>query len=60
MPSRLISGHPTTYSFSKQLAENLVKQYRKQIPVAIVRPTLGKSLSKSQNRKLQKKKANTV
>ncbi|XP_021926222.1 putative fatty acyl-CoA reductase CG5065 isoform X2 [Zootermopsis nevadensis] len=40
LTARLTSDHPNTYSFSKQLAENLVKTERKQIPVAIVRPTV--------------------
>ncbi|XP_069704766.1 putative fatty acyl-CoA reductase CG5065 [Periplaneta americana] len=36
----LLKDHPNTYSFSKQLAENLVKSERRALPVAIVRPTI--------------------
>jgi alcohol-forming fatty acyl-CoA reductase len=38
----LISNHPNTYTFTKQLAEHMVNEYARQrgIPVAIVRPSI--------------------
>nr|AWJ25021.1 fatty acyl-CoA reductase [Nilaparvata lugens] len=37
---RLISPHPNCYTYTKRLSETLVDQSRKQIPVAIARPSI--------------------
>ncbi|XP_071443977.1 putative fatty acyl-CoA reductase CG5065 [Hetaerina americana] len=37
---RLLHPHPNTYTFSKRLAETLVENERKYMPVAIVRPSI--------------------
>ncbi|KAG8239148.1 hypothetical protein J437_LFUL018767 [Ladona fulva] len=37
---RLLSPHPNTYTYSKRLAEKLVEDYGKCMPVAIVRPSI--------------------
>lgn len=38
----ILGGHSNTYSFTKQLAEEVLRSERGNIPVAIVRPSLGK------------------
>lgn len=40
----LTKDHPNTYTFTKQLAENLVMKELAGYPAAIVRPSIGKSL----------------
>ncbi|XP_068082391.1 putative fatty acyl-CoA reductase CG5065 [Anabrus simplex] len=40
MAIRLVGGHPNTYSFTKQLAENVLQIERGQLPIAIVRPSI--------------------
>ncbi|CAH1397027.1 unnamed protein product [Nezara viridula] len=35
--------HPNTYSFTKQLAENLIAQECGDLPIAIVRPSIGEN-----------------
>lgn len=37
---RLLQPHPNTYTYSKRLAEQLVKRYYPQMPVVIVRPSI--------------------
>jgi len=37
----LLGGHSNTYSFTKQLAEEVLRRERGHVPVAIVRPSLG-------------------
>ena len=37
---------PNTYSFSKSLAENILDEYSSEIPIAIVRPSVGGYLCK--------------
>lgn len=39
---RLIEPHPNTYTYSKRLAEKLVSDEHKNMPVAIARPSIGK------------------
>lgn len=39
---KFLGGHPNTYSFTKHLAENLLNKERKSIPIAVVRPSVGK------------------
>ncbi|KAJ1520571.1 hypothetical protein ONE63_003683 [Megalurothrips usitatus] len=40
MTPSLLGGHPNTYSFTKQLAENVLQAERGDVPVAIVRPSI--------------------
>lgn len=40
---RLISGWPNTYTFTKCLAEDLVRSMSKDLPVTIFRPAIGNS-----------------
>jgi hypothetical protein len=40
---RLIGPHPNTYTFTKRLAERLVSNEFPNIPLVIVRPSIGKS-----------------
>lgn len=38
----LLGGYPTTYSFTKHMAENVLHKKRQSIPVAVVRPSVSK------------------
>lgn len=40
----IIGSHPNTYTFTKQLAENLVMKELAGYPAAIVRPSIGKCI----------------
>ncbi|XP_026281355.1 putative fatty acyl-CoA reductase CG5065 isoform X2 [Frankliniella occidentalis] len=40
MTASLLGGHPNTYSFTKQLAENVLLAERGRVRVAIVRPSI--------------------
>lgn len=40
----LINPHPNTYTFSKRLAEDVVSDFYPQLPVVIVRPSIGMSI----------------
>lgn len=44
--AHLITEHPNTYTFTKQLAENLVIKEMSGFPAAIVRPSVGTYLSR--------------
>lgn len=37
----LLGKHLTTYTFTKNLAENLVQKEVRNLPIAIVRPSMG-------------------
>lgn len=39
--AELIGDHPNTYTFTKQLAENLIEREMAGLPVGIVRPSVG-------------------
>lgn len=39
---KLLEFHPNTYTYSKRLAEILVQQHYPNLPVAIIRPSIGK------------------
>lgn len=43
MTPELLGGHVNTYTFTKALAENLLKQESQNLPLVIVRPSMGKS-----------------
>lgn len=51
MTPKLLGKHFNTYTFTKDLSENLLKQESKNLPLAIVRPSLGKSVHKFQENK---------
>lgn len=38
----MIGEHPNTYTFTKQLAENLIQKEMTGMPAGIVRPSVGK------------------
>lgn len=38
---RILDEFPNTYAFSKCLTEDLLYKYRKQLPISIVRPSIG-------------------
>lgn len=40
---KLIGEHPNTYTFTKQLAENLILKEMAGLPAGIVRPSVGKN-----------------
>jgi len=40
---KLQGGHPNTYTLTKALAESIVNEHAKDIPVCIVRPSIGKN-----------------
>lgn len=42
MTKELCGGHPNTYTFTKQLAENLIEREMAGMPAGIVRPSVGK------------------
>ena len=39
---KLIAPWPNTYTFTKAIAEDLVRQYSNQLPIGIIRPSIGK------------------
>jgi len=41
---RILYNHPNTYTFSKSLAEHVVKDLGEDIPVVIFRPSIGECL----------------
>lgn len=41
----IIAPHPNTYTYSKRLAENLIAAEKSNMPVCIIRPSIGKVLS---------------
>jgi fatty acyl-CoA reductase len=43
LESRILHPHPNTYTYTKRLAELLVRSECQNIPVCIVRPSIGKS-----------------
>lgn len=40
---KIIRPWPNTYSFTKALCEDLVKDYGERLPIAVVRPSIGKA-----------------
>lgn len=44
MTPSLIAPHPNTYTYTKRLAESLVKEHFPDMPVCIARPSIGKVL----------------
>lgn len=42
---RCLENFPNTYLFSKNLAESVIMEYSSSLPCAIVRPSIGMSLS---------------
>lgn len=40
--SSLIKGWPNTYTFTKAVAEELVRTMGKDLPLCVVRPSIGK------------------
>jgi hypothetical protein len=38
----VIGGWPNTYSFTKAVAEDMIKEETKGLPVGILRPSIGK------------------
>lgn len=41
---RMLAGRPNTYSFTKALAESLLAEEAADLPVAIVRPSIGRTI----------------
>lgn len=41
---RLLDSYPNTYAYTKQIAEDVVKQEGHGMPVGIVRPSIGKKM----------------
>lgn len=39
---RLLGDLPNTYTYSKALGEELVKEYMDKLPIIVVRPSVGK------------------
>jgi fatty acyl-CoA reductase len=39
---RLLKNWPNTYTFTKAIAENVVREFGKGLPIAVVRPSIGK------------------
>lgn len=46
----IIAPHPNTYTYSKRLAEKLVADELVNMPVCIVRPSVGTTRSNSKNK----------
>lgn len=40
--SRLLGKYPNTYTFTKQIAEGIIKEDASDLPVGILRPGIGK------------------
>ena len=40
--AKLIAPWPNTYTFSKAVAEDMIRQYQDRLPIGIIRPTIGK------------------
>lgn len=45
MTERLISPWPNTYTYTKALTEELVRDYRSKFTIAVIRPTISKEIS---------------
>lgn len=42
--SSLIAPWPNTYTFTKAVTEDMIRQYKKALPIAIVRPSIGNKM----------------
>jgi alcohol-forming fatty acyl-CoA reductase len=51
---KLIHPWPNTYTFTKAIAEDLVRQYLDRLPVGIIRPSIGKSKKPDLRQKFNK------
>lgn len=45
LAKKYIGYHPNSYTFSKQVSEHMVNEYRKDLPIIIHRPSIGKIAS---------------
>jgi hypothetical protein len=41
---RLLKEWPNTYAFTKAIAEDVVQEFGKDLPIAVVRPAVGEEL----------------
>jgi fatty acyl-CoA reductase len=41
---RLLKKWPNTYAFTKAIAEDVVREFGKGLPIAVVRPAVGEDL----------------
>jgi alcohol-forming fatty acyl-CoA reductase len=39
---KLIAPWPNTYTFTKAISEDMIRQYQEKLPIAIIRPSVGK------------------
>lgn len=46
---KIIAPHPNTYTYSKRLAESLVASEADNLPVCIIRPSIGEEKHKHSN-----------
>lgn len=44
LAKKFIGYHPNSYTFSKQVSEHMVNEYRKELPIIIHRPSIGAQL----------------
>jgi fatty acyl-CoA reductase len=42
LTEKLIDEWPNTYAFTKGIAEGLLRKFDKKLPIAIIRPSIGK------------------
>jgi alcohol-forming fatty acyl-CoA reductase len=47
LTTKLIAPWPNTYSFTKAISEDMMRQYQDQLRIAIVRPSIGKNFRKN-------------
>lgn len=40
--AKLIAPWPNTYTFTKAISEDMVRQYQDRLPIGVIRPTIGK------------------
>ena len=43
LTGKVINPWPNTYSFTKSVCEDMVKDYGEEMPITIVRPSIGKN-----------------
>jgi fatty acyl-CoA reductase len=41
---RLLKKWPNTYAFTKAMAEDVIREFGKGLPIAVVRPAVGEDL----------------
>lgn len=60
MAKKIIEPWPNTYAFTKSLAEEVVHRYKTKLPIAVVRPSIGKKRFRIDNVALEQRFDDTL